>query len=79
MLTPAHLIRQSHSIALQDDERNIIPLNQEIHDMFDNGKFNLLYYKYPWKCQAIIDRMYSLDYYYTNRFLRNNKLEFLIR
>ena len=78
-LTPAHLIRQSHSIALQDNPRNIIPLDMEVHEMFDNGKFKVLLERYPFKCMAIIERMRSLDFFYTNRFLRNNKLEHLIQ
>ena len=79
MLTPAHLIRQSYSLKLQDDERNIIPLNLEIHDMFDNGRLKELYEKYPYKVKAIVDRMFDLDFYYTQRFLSRNNLEKLRR
>ena len=79
MLTPAHIVRQSYSIALQDDARNIIPLNQYVHHLFDNGGFKELMMIYPWKCKAIIDRMYNLDPLYANRFLRKNGLENLMR
>jgi hypothetical protein len=79
MLQAAHIVRQSHSVALQDNERNIIILNHYIHEMFDNNQFKELYERYRWRCEAIIDRMYSLDHFYTNRFLRRNNLEQLIR
>jgi hypothetical protein len=75
----AHLIRQSYSVALQTDKRNIIPLNAEFHAMMDNGKFRELIEMYPWKCNAIIDRMFSLDFFYTNRYLGRNKMENLKR
>lgn len=78
MLQAAHIIRQSESIRLQDDPRNIILLNHYTHEKFDGGRFKDLYEAYPYKCKAIIERMRSLDPYYTNRFLRNNSMEDLI-
>lgn len=42
-------------------------------------RFDYLFKLYPWKCRAIIDRMFSLDFYYTNRFLDRNNLAHLRR
>ena len=82
-IDPAHLIRQSHSFSLQSCPRNIVPLTRWAHDIFDgvdkDRRFDYLYDLYPWKCKAIIERMFTLDFYYTNRFLDRNNLNHLRR
>lgn len=54
-----------------------------MHDVLDgvdkHRRFDYLFKLYPWKCRAIIDRMFSLDFYYTNRFLDRNNLAHLRR
>jgi hypothetical protein len=72
---PVHIVRQGYSVALQDDERNVIPGKRTYHDMFDNGRFEELYDMFPWRCRAIVERMKSLDHHYTYRFVTRNLRE----
>lgn len=72
---PAHIIRQSDSIRLQDNERNIIPALREYHNMFDNGKVKELYDMFPWRVRAVIERMKALDYHYAHRFASRHLTE----
>jgi hypothetical protein len=60
---PVHIIRQSDSIALQDDPANIVPGCRECHNTFDNGDVTTLK-----NLDKVLLLMSLLDYQYYLRF-----------
>ena len=70
-----HIVRQSYSEKLQNEERNIIPGCRQCHELFDNGKVYVLFDRYKWKVKAVIERMKELDYHYAYRFATRNLIK----
>ena len=62
-----HIIRQSYSLALQDDPRNLILGCRKCHTVFDDGRIeDVMKLK---GITPILERMKELDEHYYNRYV----------
>lgn len=66
---PAHIIRRSYSLKLQDEIANIILACRRCHDIFDSN--NLMIIKRLKNINFILEIMEALDEHYYYRFINN--------